>query len=152
MAELQRDGRQSNVSIAKRVGLTEGAVRRRIDNLIESGAIRFTVAVDPAYLDRDSAAILRIRCAPHLVDEVLGELSSAPELAHLYLCTGPFDITAVGYFSSNAELREFQTARLGSIAGIVEIQSDVVLQVVDTSIGIGDEADTDDAAAAGSRT
>jgi DNA-binding Lrp family transcriptional regulator len=42
--ELKRNARASNVEIAKVVGLTEGAVRRRIQHLIESKAIkRFTI-------------------------------------------------------------------------------------------------------------
>jgi len=132
VAELCRDARQSNVAIARRVGLTEGAVRRRIDNLVAAGAIRFTAAVDPSFFGNDAHALLRIRCAPHLVDEVLGELSCVPELERLYLCTGPFDITAVGHFASTAALREFQLGRLGTIGGVVEIQSDVILQVVES--------------------
>lgn len=153
VAELRRDARQSNVALAKRVGLTEGAVRRRIDNLLAAGTLQFTTSVDPAFFGNDAHALLRIRCAPHLVDEVLDELSRVPELERLYLCTGPFDITAVGHFASTTALREFQLGRLGSISGIVEIQSDVILQVVEPDIAPVAELDpADEPASSGAAT
>ncbi len=41
---LSRDSRMSNVEIAHEIGLTEGAVRRRIDTLFKEGVIsRFTI-------------------------------------------------------------------------------------------------------------
>ncbi|MBI5047158.1 Lrp/AsnC family transcriptional regulator [Candidatus Micrarchaeota archaeon] len=41
---LKKNARTHNVDIAKSVGLTEGAVRKRIENMIKSGRIeRFTV-------------------------------------------------------------------------------------------------------------
>ena len=131
VAELQRDARQSNVALAKRIGLTEGAVRRRIDNLVASGALRFTAAVDPALFGDDAHALLRIRCAPHLVDEVIGELRTVAEIERLYHCTGHFDLTAVAHFPSTGALREFTVHRVGTIAGIVELQSELILQTVD---------------------
>ncbi len=131
IAALRRDARTSNVALAKALGLSEGAVRRRIDNLVASGAIRFTISADAAATGLPTVALLRIRCAPHLIDEVINELRTAPELERAYLTTGPFDITAVGAFESNEALREFRVSRLGPISGIVEIQSDIVLSVVD---------------------
>lgn len=128
--ELRADPRQSNVALGRKVDLSEGAVRRRIDNLLATGSIRFTVDVDPAFLGLSSHALTRLRCAPHLIGEVMEALSQMPELDTVYLCTGQFDITAVGRFTSNLELREFVTTRLGSIPGIVEMQSELVLETV----------------------
>ena len=43
---LKKDSRMSNVAIAKEIGLTEGAVRRRIEKLVEDGTIKsFTINV-----------------------------------------------------------------------------------------------------------
>src|SRR5690606_38220824 len=73
--ELRRDSRQSNVAIARTVGLTEGAVRRRIDLLVQAGTLRFTVEADQEFLGRPYHALLRIRCAPHQIDEVIADLA-----------------------------------------------------------------------------
>jgi len=143
VAALRRDARLSNVALARELGLSEGAVRRRIENLLAAGAIRFTVVADASVTGLPTVAILRIRCAPHLIDEVIAELRAAPELERAYLTTGPFDITAIGAFESNEALRDFRVNRLGPIAGIVEIQSDIVLSVVEPTVATADEAPHD---------
>lgn len=138
--ELQRDARQSNVSLGRAVGLTEGAVRRRIEILLSSGALRFTVEADPELLGFSSHALLRIRCAPHLIDEVIAALSEMPELERVYHCTGQFDVTAVAHFPSTAALRDFTTTRLGAISGVVEMQSELILETIDPAAGRSDPA------------
>ena len=46
---LKENARTPNVEIAKTVGLTEGAVRHRIDNLVSKGTIeRFTITTSGA--------------------------------------------------------------------------------------------------------
>ncbi len=130
LQELRDDPRQSNVAIGRKVELSEGAVRRRIDNLLAAGHLRFTVEVDPAFEGRTSHALTRLRCAPHLIGEVMDALAQMRELETVYLCTGQFDITTVGHFTSTQELREFVTSRLGAIPGVVEMQSELVLETV----------------------
>jgi DNA-binding Lrp family transcriptional regulator len=44
---LRNNSRETNVNIAKKIGLSEGAVRKRIDALVESNIItRFTLLTD----------------------------------------------------------------------------------------------------------
>lgn len=137
---LRADPRQGNVAIGRAVNLSEGAVRRRIDNLIASGLLRFTVAVDPSFDGLTSHALLRLRCAPHLIDEVMDALSDLTELDTIYLCTGQFDITALGSFHSTEDFREFVTTRVGAIPGVVELQSELVLATRRPGARPGDDA------------
>lgn len=130
LRELRHDPRQSNVAIGRKVDLSEGAVRRRVDNLLAAGHLRFTVEVDPGFEGRTSHALTRLRCAPHLIGEVMSALAQIPELEAVYLCTGQFDITAIGHFASTEEFREFVTSRLGAIPGVVEMQSELVLETL----------------------
>ena len=53
IAELQRNGRLSNIELADRVGLTASPCLRRVRQLEQSGVIRgYTVIVDPAAVGR----------------------------------------------------------------------------------------------------
>ncbi len=53
LAELQRDGRISNLDLAERVGLSPSPCLQRVKRLTESGVIRrFTAVVDPVQIDR----------------------------------------------------------------------------------------------------
>jgi len=129
--ELTADARQSNVALGKAVGLTEGAVRRRIENLMASGTLRFRAEVDPAFLGLQSHALLRVRCAPHLIDDVIAAMRTMPELERIYLCTGQFDLTAVGHFESTEAFRDFAMTRLGAVEGVVEMQSELILDTIE---------------------
>lgn len=130
VAELGTDARQTNVALGRKVGLTEGAVRRRIENLVAAGSLRFTAVADPEWLGYTTQALLRIRCAPHLVDEVVATVRAWPELERVYHCTGAFDLTAVARFESMTAMREFTVTKLGAVDGIVELQSELILEVV----------------------
>ncbi|WP_166355232.1 Lrp/AsnC family transcriptional regulator [Phytoactinopolyspora limicola] len=147
--ELLRDARQSNVALAKKVGLSEGAVRRRIEKLVESGRLIFTVVPDAAYMGRNVHAMIRIQSAPGATERLVDELVSMHELSYVYHCTGQFDITVVGFFKSNDELREFTTGKLGKTDGIVEIRTVITLRVAkrfhEWSLdNIMDDLDSDD--------
>ena len=48
---LREDGRSSNASIARRLGMSEGTIRRRLNMLINSGIVKVNVILDPAKWD-----------------------------------------------------------------------------------------------------
>jgi DNA-binding Lrp family transcriptional regulator len=56
--ELQRDGRRPYTSIAKTVGLSEAAVRQRVQRLLDSGVMQIVAVTDPLRvgLHRDGEA------------------------------------------------------------------------------------------------
>lgn len=84
---LREDARVSNSEIARRVGLTEGAVRRRIQNLRSQGVIlAFTTLTAP----RGTDGILLIRCAPGSTPRVREELTRSSSL--VFECGGEYDI------------------------------------------------------------
>ena len=45
--ELQRDGRRPYTSIAKTVGLSEAAVRQRVQRLLDAGVMQIVAVTDP---------------------------------------------------------------------------------------------------------
>ena len=61
VAELERDGRQTNVDLASRVGLTAGPCLRRVQRLEADGVIRgYRAVVDPARMGRSFEVLLEI--------------------------------------------------------------------------------------------
>jgi len=91
---LREDARASNTKIATKLGLSESAVRRRIDNLKESGRIRrFTVEVD----DRDlSSAITWVSVDPSTPTwQVSEKIRGVKGVESVYETAGQFDIAVV---------------------------------------------------------
>ena len=91
---LRDDSRASNTRIATKLGLSESAVRRRIDNMKASGRIRrFTVEVD----DRDlSSAITWVSVDPSTPTRQVSEkVRGVKGVESVYETAGQFDIAVV---------------------------------------------------------
>ncbi|RMB83086.1 Lrp/AsnC family transcriptional regulator [Streptomyces shenzhenensis] len=59
IAELERDGRLTNVELAQRVGLTTGPCLRRVQRLEADGVIRgYRAVVDPAAVGRSFEVLI----------------------------------------------------------------------------------------------
>ena len=67
---LQTDGRISNVELARRLGLSEGTIRKRIDRLLSSGVIQIVALPDLEQLQLETKVIITMRVEPDKVDEV----------------------------------------------------------------------------------
>ena len=119
LRELQSDARQSNVALAAKVGLTEGAVRRRIDNLLES-AFRIVAVGDPELLGLTTHAVIGIRAQVGEIERLAIALAEMRELSYVYETTGQSDIIVVGFFVSNGQLREFLTKKLAKVSGVID--------------------------------
>jgi Lrp/AsnC family transcriptional regulator for asnA, asnC and gidA len=117
ITELQVDGRKSIVALAELVGLSEGAVRRRIDHLQAIGVLRIAGLPDP------TAFGLRRHFISLVVDEdsldiVLGGLVAMPELSYVWHTAGQFNVFCAAFFSSEEQLRVFMSGRLSKLPGV----------------------------------
>src|SRR6478735_3109379 len=60
--QLQQDGRRSYAAIGKAVGLSEAAVRQRVQRLTESGVMQIVAVTDPLQLGFARQAMIGLRC------------------------------------------------------------------------------------------
>jgi Lrp/AsnC family transcriptional regulator for asnA, asnC and gidA len=88
---LQRDGRQPYGAIAEEVGLSEAAVRRRVQRLRESGIMQIVAVTDPLQLGFTRQAMIGISVEGD-VRGVADKLSALPEVDYVVMCAGSFDI------------------------------------------------------------
>lgn len=139
--ELQNSARISNVALAKIVNLTEGAVRRRIDNLVSSGALRIVGVGDPEWLGLKVHAVIAIRVAAGQVDQLLEAFTAMREFSYVYQVTGKCDIMAVGFFPSNEHLREFLTTKIGRMEGVFETETFLIMKTAKRSFRWGEGSD-----------
>ena len=90
---LQRDGRQPYGAIAEEVGLSEAAVRRRVQRLRESGIMQIVAVTDPLQLGFTRQAMIGINVEGD-VRTVAEKLSAMPEVDYVVMCAGSFDLLA----------------------------------------------------------
>ena len=77
--QLQADGRQSYAAIGKAVGLSEAAVRQRVQRLQEAGVMQIVAVTGPLKLGFRRQAMIGIRCDGDL-QKVADQLASMEEI------------------------------------------------------------------------
>lgn len=127
--ELRRDGRLANTEIARRLGVSEATVRTRIQRLISENIIQIAAFVNLDRLGYQTTVVIGIHCDPGRVLEVADALMSMTEVRTVSHVTGSYDLLISAFFPSQADLFEFLTRRLGTIAGIQRIETFHVLKV-----------------------
>jgi|SRR5579863_1635628 len=128
LACLEEDGRSTYDAIAASVRLSAPAVKRRIDKLIATGAIRgFTVALDHAKLGSSTEAIIELFFAPGTqLDAVAARLEKHPEVIEAWSVTGESDAIAWVRTRDNSDLERL----------IRDLQRDGVLERTRTQVAM----------------
>jgi len=89
--QLQQDGRQSYAAIGKAVGLSEAAIRQRVQRLQEQGVLQIVAVTDPLTLGFSRQAMIAVKCAGDL-ELVADALASIEEIDYVVLTAGSFDV------------------------------------------------------------
>ncbi len=114
---LQRDGRQPYGAIAAEVGLSEAAVRRRVQRLREAGVMQIVAVTDPLQLGFTRQAMVGISVEGD-VRQVAEKLSALPEVDYVVMCAGSFDILAELVCENDDHLLEVLNDSVRSIPGV----------------------------------
>jgi len=114
---LQRDGRQPYGAIAQEVGLSEAAVRRRVQRLREAGIMQIVAVTDPLQLGFTRQAMVGISVEGD-VRLVADKLSALPEVDYVVMCAGSFDILAEVVCEKDDRLLEVLNDSVRSIPGV----------------------------------
>src|SRR5205814_5003853 len=103
--ELQRDGRRPYTSIAKTIGLSEAAVRQRVQRLLDSGVMQIVAVTDPLQLGFARQAMIGIHAEGDL-EPIANELSHMPEVDYVIVTAGSFDLIVEVVCESDDHLLE----------------------------------------------
>ena len=114
---LQRDGRQPYGAIAQEVGLSEAAVRRRVQRLRESGIMQIVAVTDPLQLGFTRQAMIGISVEGD-VRRVADKLSSLPEVDYVVMCAGSFDLLVEIVCEDDERLLQVLNDSVRSIPGV----------------------------------
>ena len=124
--QLQEDGRRSYAEIGRAVGLSEAAVRQRVQRLTESGAMQVVAVTDPMQLGFHRQAMIGIRVAGDS-RRVAAELEKITAVDYLVLTAGSFDILAEVVCESDDDLVELLNSRIRSLPGVISSETFVYL-------------------------
>lgn len=116
--QLQMDGRKPYAAIGKAVGLSEAAVRQRVQRLLEAGVMQIVAVTDPLMLGFPRQAMISIKCEGDL-EQVADELATIPEIDYVVLTAGSVDIIVEVVCEGDQHLLEI----LGKIRAIPSVRA-----------------------------
>jgi Lrp/AsnC family transcriptional regulator for asnA, asnC and gidA len=126
--QLQFDGRRSYAEIGKKIGLSEAAVRQRVQKLTDSGVMQVVAVTDPIQLGFNRQAMIGVKCSGDS-SELAQKLSAMPEVDYVVLTAGSFDILAEVVCENDDELISLLNSKIRSLPGVTVTESFVYLKV-----------------------
>lgn len=125
--QLQADGRRSYAAIGKAVGLSEAAVRQRVQKLLDTGVMQIVGVTDPLMLGFSRQMMIGIKCEGDL-EKVADELAAVEEIDYVVITAGSFDILVEMVCASDEELLGL-LGRIRNVPGVVSTESFVYLKL-----------------------
>jgi Lrp/AsnC family transcriptional regulator for asnA, asnC and gidA len=126
--ELQRDGRRPYTSIAKTVGLSEAAVRQRVQRLLDAGVMQIVAVTDPLRVGLHRQAMVGIKVDGDVRD-VAAKLSANEEIDYVVICSGSYDLLVELTARDDEHLLEVVNTQIRSIPGIRSTETFVYLRL-----------------------
>ena len=125
---LQEDGRTANVEVARRVGMSEATVRKRLERLVSEGVIHITAVPNPSKVGLSTVTFLTLDVELSLLERIADELGQSAQVRAIYYTTGENNLIIEAWFHSSDELLQFLTQEIASIRGIQRVTTSHVLR------------------------
>jgi len=126
--QLQKDGRMPYAAIGKAVGLSEAAVRQRVQRLLDNGVMQIVAVTNPVQLGFARQAMIGIH-AEGDIDPVAEQLSHMAEVDYVISTAGSFDLMVEVVCESDDHLLELLSKRIRAIEGVRGTESFVYLKL-----------------------
>jgi Lrp/AsnC family transcriptional regulator for asnA, asnC and gidA len=126
--QLQRDGRMSYAALAKVVGLSEAAVRQRVQRLLDAGVMQIVAVTDPLTLGFARQCMIGIRVSGD-VRPVADAIAAIPEVDYVVISAGGYDLLAELVCTDDEHLLKLLNDVIRAIPGVVATETYVYLKL-----------------------
>ena len=126
--QLQEDGRRPYATIGKAVGLSEAAVRQRVQRLLDSGVMQIVAVTDALQVGFSRQAMIGIRVTGD-VTAVADEVAEMPEVDYVVITAGSFDLLIEVVCEDDDHLLELVSQRLRALSGVLSTETFVYLKL-----------------------
>ena len=116
--ELQLDGRMSYAQLGPEVGLSQAAVRQRVQRLTDSKVIEVVAITDPLRLGFTLQAMVGVRATGDL-KTLASQLAEVVEFNYVVVTSGRFDLLLEVVCTGPADLLELLDTRERMLGGVV---------------------------------
>jgi Lrp/AsnC family transcriptional regulator for asnA, asnC and gidA len=126
--QLQEDGRRPYATIGKAVGLSEAAVRQRVQRLVESGVVQIVAVTDPLQVGFTRQAMIGIKAEGDL-QALADSLAELAEVDYVVITAGAFDILVEVVCEDDEHLLEVLNQQMRTLPGVRTTETFVYLKL-----------------------
>ena len=126
--QLQQDGRLPYTKLGAAVGLSEAAVRQRVQRLVESGVVQIVAVTDPLTLGFARQAMVGVKGTGDL-RSVADAIAGMPEVDYVVICAGGYDLLVEVVCESDEHLLEVISGKIRRISGVVGTETFMYLKL-----------------------
>ncbi|MGW4245804.1 Lrp/AsnC family transcriptional regulator [Nocardia sp. NPDC004722] len=128
ITQLQEDGRRPYAAIGKAVGLSEAAVRQRVQKLSDAGVIQIVAVTDPLQVGLFRQAMIAIT-VDGPVQPVADALSAIDEINYVVVCAGRYDILCEAVCPDDEALLDLVSHRIRALGDVRHAEIMVYLKL-----------------------
>ena len=126
--QLQQDGRRSYAAIGKVVGLSEAAVRQRVQRLIDHGVMQVVAVTDPLEIGFSRQAMIGVRASGPL-EPIADALAALREVDYVVITAGSYDLLVEVVCESDEELLSVLSSKIRTIDNVISTETFMYLQL-----------------------
>ncbi|WP_448629708.1 Lrp/AsnC family transcriptional regulator [Cellulomonas soli] len=126
--QLQEDGRRPYASIGKAVGLSEAAVRQRVQRLVDSGVMQIVAVTDPLQVGFTRQAMIGIKADGDL-EQLADDLAGMAEIDYVVVTAGGFDLLVEVVCEDDEHLLEVINRQIRTLPGVRATETFVYLRL-----------------------
>ena len=126
--QLQEDGRRPYAAIGKAVGLSEAAVRQRVQKLLDQGVMQIVAVTDPLTVGFRRQAMVGITVEGE-IEPVADALAALDEVEYVVVTAGSFDLLAELVCEDDDHLLEMVGRRIRALPGVRSTETFVYLKL-----------------------
>ncbi|WP_084106105.1 Lrp/AsnC family transcriptional regulator [Demequina sp. NBRC 110056] len=126
--QLQQDGRTSYAAIGKVVGLSEAAVRARVQRLLDAGVLQIIGVTNPMELGFARQAMVGVKVTGP-PEPVAAALEALEAVDYVVITAGTFDILVEIVCESDRHLLDLVSGSIRTIPGVLTTETFVYLEL-----------------------
>jgi DNA-binding Lrp family transcriptional regulator len=133
LAELRRDGRASMTAVAQATGISRANAYARVNRLLEAKVIiGFGARIDPVRAGLHSSAYVTLTIEQASWQDLRNRLAVIPEVVHIALVGGDFDVMILVRARDNGDLRRVVIEELQAIPAVRATKTALIFEDFET--------------------
>jgi len=128
VSHLQYDGRKPYTEIAADLGVSEGAVRRRVKRMTDQGVLQIVGIVEPQLLQWNAAGMVGVSVHAGQVEAVGEQIAQFPEVTYLFMASGGFDLFVEVFCRDREHFVSFLSEKLQQVPGVERTETFMILK------------------------